>query len=446
MARQIPPGPSGSALLGSMRAFQRDPLSFLLQAADAYGDLFFFRLGPRRIHVVTRSEHIREVLVGQQKNIVKATFNRNLLARFMGNGLVTSDGDFHRRQRRLMQPAFHPQRVDTYAGVMVDYTLDMMADWQDGQRIDIDDEMMKLTMNIVSKTLFDADMSGEANTVGEAVATLQALTVKDFKAGFMLPTWLPTSHNRRIRAAKREIDHAVNQFIRDRRASGEDKGDLLSMLLLAQDEDDGRSMTDQQVRDEAVTLFAAGHETTSNALTWTWYLLAQHPAVEAKLHAELDRVLGSRPPTLRDLADLHYTQMVVKEAMRLYPPVWLLTIRSSDQPVTLDGYRIDPGEWIWLTPYVTHRSPRYFSDPDRFDPQRFAPNLEAELPRYAYYPFGGGPRICIGNSFAMMEARLILATIAQRFRLALVPGQEVVPEPEITLSSRHGLMVTVTER
>jgi cytochrome P450 len=355
-------------------------------------------------------------------------------------------GDFHRRQRRLVQPAFHANRIASYAGVMVDYTLDRMAGWRPGAVLDIDDVMMRLTMDIVSKTLFDAEVSSQANEVGEAINTLQALTVEDFKAGYMLPVWVPTRRNRQIRRATRSVDVTVNQFIRDRRESGEDKGDLLSMLLMAQDEDDGSVMTDRQVRDEAATLFAAGHETTSNALTWTWYLLSQNPHVERKLHDELDRVLGGRPPALADLKDLSYTEMVVKEALRLYPPAWVLMNRISFEPIQLNGFRIDPGDWIWVCPYITHRNPGYFADPERFDPERFAPQRESELPRYSYIPFGGGPRVCIGNSFAMMEARLVLATIAQKYRLEMVPGQQVVPEPEITLRTRNGLKVELVER
>jgi cytochrome P450 len=227
---------------------------------------------------------------------------------------------------------------------------------------------------------------------------------------------------------------------------GKDQGDLLSMLLLAQDEQDGSGMSDEQVRDEAITLFAAGHETTSNLLTWTWYLLTQNPQVERKLHAELDSVLDGRPPVLADLEHLKYTEMVIKEALRLYPPAWTLMIRTPLEPLTIAGYQIDPGEWIMIIPYVTHRNPEYFPDPERFEPERFTPQREAHIPRYAYLPFGSGPRICIGNSFAMMEARLILATIAQQYRLQVVPGQQIVPEPEITLRSRYGLKVKLLKR
>jgi len=380
------------------------------------------------------------------KHVQKAEFNKDILGRFLGKGILTSDGDFHRQQRRLVQPAFHPHRVEAYASTMVNYTNDVISGWRSGDVLDIDDVMMNLTMKIVSKTLFDADVSDTANEVGEAIKVLQALSVEDFKAGFMLPIWIPTTRNRQIRNSIKVMDKTVSLFINDRRESGEDKGDLLSMLLMAQNEDDGSRMTDQQVRDEAVTLFAAGHETTSNALTWTWYLLSQNPDVDRKLYAELESILNGRSPTMKDLANLTYTQAVIQEALRLYPPAWILMTRTPLEPIQMNGYRIDPGEWIWMSPYVTHRNPEYFVDPERFDPDRFLFTREPALPKYAYFPFGGGPRVCIGNSFALMEARLILATIAQQFQLQHVPGQEIVPEPEITLRSRNGLRVTLIER
>lgn len=446
MSKAIPPGPSGNAILGSMLDVRADPLEFLVEAGESYGDIFFFRLGPRRIYVLNKAEYIQEVLVRQMKNVQKADLSKDLLGRFLGQGILTSDGDFHKKQRRLVQPAFHVHRIDAYANVMVNYTQDMISDWRAGDIVDIDDLMMRLTMNIVSKTLFDADVSDTSNEVGEAIKVLQTLTSEDFKLGFMWPMWVPTARNRKIRQSKQALDKTVSKFIRERRASGEDKGDLLSMLLLAQDEDDGSIMSDQQVRDEAVTLFAAGHETTSNALTWAWYLLSQNPQVEERLHAELDRVLGGRLPTMADLAQLPYTEAIIQETLRLYPPAWILMTRTPIEPIQIDGYQIDPGEWVWVAPYMTHRNPKYFRDPEKFDPDRFLADRRREVPKYAYFPFGGGPRVCIGNAFALMEARLILATVAQKYKLELVPDQEIIPEPEITLRSRNGLRVSLVER
>jgi cytochrome P450 len=423
-----------------------NPLGFLLLTAETYGDIFFLRLGPRRIYVLNKSEHIQEVLVRQMKNVQKANLSKNILGRFLGQGILTSDGDFHKKQRKLVQPAFHAHRIEAYANVMVSYTQDLMSSWRPDEIVDIDDSMMRLTMNIVSKTLFDADVSDSANEVGEAIKVLQTLTSEDFKLGFMLPMWLPTPRNRKIRQSTQAIDKTVSGFIRERRASGEDKGDLLSMLLLAQDEDDGSRMSDQQIRDEAVTLFAAGHETTSNALTWAWYLLSQNPQVEQKLKAELDTVLRGRTPAMADLPHLPYTEAVIQETLRLFPPAWILMTRTPIEPIQIDGYQIDPGEWIWVVPYMTHRKKAYFSEPEKFDPDRFLGDNQRSIPKYAYFPFGSGPRICIGNSFALMEARLILATIAQKYKLEFVPGQEIIPEPEITLSSRNGLQMKLVSR
>ena len=446
MAEQQIPGPDGGFLRGSMAAFQENQLAFLLNNAYKYGEIYAFRLGPRRIVVVSGPELNHEVLVKQQREVYKAGFNRNILGRVLGQGILTSEGDYHKRQRNLVQPAFHAKRINTYAEVMVQHTEAMLAGWRDGLVLDIDEAMMRLTMGIVSKTLFDADVADEDNEVGEAIADFQTASVLDFSRGFMLPMWLPTAHNRRIRRSKETIDRAIRRIINERRASGEDSGDLMSMLLVAQDEEDGRSMSDEQVRDEVVTLFAAGHETTSNALAWTWYLLAENPDAEARLYEELDQVLNGRSPVLADLANLPYTEAVIKESMRLYPPVWLLMIRTSDEPLALGGYRIEPGSWIFVSPYITQRDPRYFPNPGSFEPQRFLEPREVEIPRYAYIPFGAGPRVCIGNAFAMMEARLILATIARTYRLDLVPGQEIVPAPEITLSIRDGLRVKLEAR
>ena len=447
MNQQVVSGPKGNLLLGSMLDFRRRPLEFLLDAAETYGDVVRFRLGPYRVYLVNGPDNIHEVLVAQQKKILKTDFNRSLLGRFLGNGILTSEGDFHRRQRRLMQPAFHHQRIASYAEGMVSTTLHMLDGWQAGQRYDIDAEMMKLTLNIVSDALFGSEVSATAiGNVSDAIAILQRITVMEFKTGFSLPEWLPAPRNRRRRKAAQAINDAVLGLIRERRASGKLGDDLLSMLLQAQDEDDGSAMTDEQVLHEATTLFVAGHETTSNALTWTWYLLSQNPEVEARLYDELARVLDGRPPTLDDLPELKYTERVIKEAMRLYPPAWLLFSRSPLEPVNIGGHRINPGEWIFISPYTMHRSAAYFDDPQRFDPERFTEAREKALPRYAYFPFGGGPRVCIGNAFAMMEACLVLATVAQRYRLELDAGQEIVPEPEITMRTRDGLHMTARTR
>jgi cytochrome P450 len=335
---------------------------------------------------------------------------------------------------------------------MVEHADHLLEAWHDGQTRDIAEDMRAVTMTIVAKSLFDADretMAGTVERVGQAIEEVQDIANADFTAPFLLPEWLPTSRNRRSKAARQILDQTINAIIQARRANGneqiKDTGDLLSMLLLAQDEA-GDRMSDAQLRDELVTLFVAGHETTSNALVWTWYLLSQHLEVGAWLHQEVDEVLDGRPPALADLPNLPYTLMVIKEAMRLYPPAWVLNGRQAIKDTTIGGYSIPRGSVTFIAPYAIHRRPRYFPDPQRFDPLRFAPEREMELPRYAYIPFGAGPRICIGNSFAMMEAQLIVATIAQRYRLRLAADQPIALNAQITLSNKGGMRMKIEER
>jgi cytochrome P450 len=403
--------------------------------------------------MVNNPDYIREVLVTKADSFPKAERDITILSKFLGNGLLTSEGDFHKKQRKLAQPVFHRQRIQSYAETMVAYTNQVVGNWRDGESRQICDEMMSLTMFIVAKTLFDADMddmAGEVETIGQAIEDLQAISNAEYRTFIILPEWVPTRNNRLRKKGRAVMYGIIDRLIAERRATAvngriADTGDLLSMLLLAQDED-GRTMTDNQVRDELVTLFAAGHETTSNALAWSWYLLSQHPDVEARLHREVDEVLNGRLPTLQDLPQLPYTEMVLKESMRLYPPAWTLNTRQAVEDTAVGDYLIPKDRLIFVSPYVMHRRPEFFPDPERFDPERFTPGNEKELPRYAYVPFGAGPRVCIGNSFAMMEAHLILATIAQRFRLELDPAQEIELNPLITLSPKYGLKMRVIKR
>lgn len=438
------PGPQGDWLLGSIPHIRTDTLGFE-DSLPTYGDIVHVRFAGRQAYYYFDPAHVHQILVTDARKFRKAPVYRMLLRPFLGDGLLTSDGEFWRRQRRLAQPAFHKKRIDAYAQVMVDYTEDLLAGWQPGQERQICHDMMELTLRVVGKTLFDADIGGAATRVYDALTTVLEVTKEAIQSPFWsLTEWLPIPRNFRRRAAVNELDAVVMGLVNERRAAGADRGDLLSMLLLAEDEDGGR-MSDRQLRDEAVTLVLAGHETTANALAWTWYLLAQHPEVEAKLHAELDAVLGNRPPTLDDLPKLEYTFMVIKESMRLYPPIPAIA-RQPVEPVTVGGYDFDPSTIAVIATHVLHRDPRWWSEPDRFDPERFHPDNEANLTKYAYLPFGGGPRICIGNSFAEMEARLVLATIAQRYRLILQPGQEIIPEAQLTLRPRDGIRMRVEPR
>ena len=447
------PGPGRSFPFGSAMDFIKDPPRFLNSLADEYGDIVRFYFFGRSLYMVNSPDYIREVLVTKADAFPKAERDISILRKLVGNGLLTSQGDFHKQQRKLAQPAFHKQRIQNYAETMVSYTDRLIDGWHDGEAREISEEMMSLTMFIVAKTLFDADMdtmAGLPETIGRAIEVGQAVSNAEYKSPFIWPEWVPTRNNRLRKKGRAVLYGTIDNLITERRATAVNgrvagTGDLLSMLLLAQDED-GRTMPDNQVRDEMVTLFAAGHETTSNALSWTWYLLSQHPQVEARLHREVDEVLNGRLPTLADLPQLPYAEMVLKEAMRLYPPAWTLNTRQAAADTTVGDYLIPKDRLIFVAPYTMHRRPEFFPEPERFDPERFNPENEKKLPRYAYVPFGAGPRVCIGNSFAMMEAHLILATIAQRFRLELDPEQKVELNPLITLSPKFGLKMRVVKR
>jgi cytochrome P450 len=446
MSTANPPGPSGGFLgLAPLAEFGRDHLGFVEKLAQTYGDIVYVPFGPFRVYLLNNPEYLRQVMVEDADKYQKWDRFKSTFAKFLGNGILISEGNFWKRQRKLSQPAFHARRVQAYAEIMVDRTRQICDSWQVGKDYEIFAEMMRLTMRTVSKTLFDAEISEEAVRISEATKILQEMVNIEFQAIIPLPDWIPTPRNIKERRATRDLHDAVKGFIDERRKTGEDKGDLLSMLLLAVDEDDGGQMTDQQALDEAITLFVAGHDTTASAATWTWYLLSQNPEVEAKLVEEIDRVLGGRLATAQDLPKLEYTEMVVKESMRLYPPVWMF-FREPIEDVTLGGYTIPKGSIIEICPYVTHHDPRFFPEPDQFKPERFSDEAEISVPRYAYIPFGGGPRICIGQSFAVMHTQLILATIAQRRRLSLVPGQEIVSEPLVTQRPLNGLRMKVETR
>ena len=431
------PGPPGHPILGNLGDYRRDPLHFEQTAARTYGDVVRLRFAERRAFLLANPADIHKVLVQEADKFQKAPIYRVLLTRFLGNGLLTSDGEFWKRQRKLAQPAFHTKRVQTYADTMVDSTQALLAGWTDGAVRDTNRDMMRLTLTIVVKSLFNTEIGAEADKLGSALTTVLEATNDGLQSVFqMLPEWVPLPRNIRNRRGVRQLDEIINAIISRRRESGEDTGDLLSMLLLAQD-DDGNQMTDKQLRDEVVTLVLAGHETTANALTWTFYLLSQHPEVEARLHAELEAVLGGRAPTFADLRQLSYTNMILKESMRLYPPIPSFA-RQSLEPVELGGYTLPAGSIFIISPNVVHHDARWWPQPETFQPERFSRDNEKNIEKFAYLPFGGGPRVCIGNSFAEMESVLVLATIAQRYRLRLDPAdQPVIPEPTLTLRPRH---------
>jgi len=363
----------------------------------------------------------------------------------LGEGLLTSEGALHLRQRRLVQPAFHRPRLIGYSKVMTAYALRTRERWRAGETLDVASEMMRLTLAVVGQTLFSADVEAETGEIGEAMTAI--LRMFDL---LMMPfseylEKLPLPSIRRFEKARARLDQTIYGMIAERRASVEDRGDLLSMLLLSRDDEGAGGMSDQQVRDEALTLFLAGHETTAQALTWTWYLLSQNPECERTLHEEVDGVLGGRAPEFDDLPQLRYTEMVLAEAMRLYPPAWAIG-RKAIAPFELGGYQIPKGAIIIVSPYVIQRDPRFFPDPERFDPERWTPANRDARPKFCYFPFGGGARVCIGERFAWMEGTLLLAAIAQKWRLRLAPGHRVEPLPLITLRSKYGMKMTVEAR
>ncbi|MBW4429316.1 MAG: cytochrome P450 [Nostoc desertorum CM1-VF14] len=439
---QVPLGPKGHFLVGNLPEINRDALTFFTESARKYGDIFRFDLGPFPAMMINHPDLIGQVLVTQQPNFVKSNVYRRGL-RFLGNGLLNSEGQFWQRQRRLVQPAFHLERIAAYADVMVSYTNQLVEQWQNGEVRDIHQDMMSLTEKIVSKTLFGFDIRNEVFGVQRALDAVMDFN-NQLSNQYLLPSWIPTPSNFRYEQATKQLNIIVYKIINERRESGKDIGDLLSLLLKVRDEDNGTGMTDRQVRDEVMTLFLAGHETTANAMTWTWFLLSQHPQVQAKLHSELKTILGNRIPTFSDIHSLSYTQKVVMEAMRLYPPAWAIS-RVSLQNCVLGGYNIKAGTTVFISQWVMHRDSRFFENPSVFEPERWENNLQKKLPTFAYFPFGGGSRICIGKSFAMMEATLLLATIARLWSLRLQPDHPVVLQPSLTLRPKHGLKMQLSK-
>ncbi len=440
-----PPGPRRKFPLAGLLQYRRGPLPFFQNLAQQYGDISYFKLGPQEAFFLNHPDFIKDVLVTNNENFMKGLALQRA-KRLLGEGLLTSEGEFHRRQRRLAQPAFHRARVASYAAVMTDYAARMRNRWRDGAILDISEEMMRLTLAIVGKTLFDADVESDSKEVGEAMSVVMDLFNTITIPFFELLQKLPLPQLRRFDRAKAKLDAIIFRLIEERRRSGKDRGDLLSMLLLAQDEEgDGGRMTDAQLRDEAMTIFLAGHETTANALTWTWYLLSQNPDVEKKLHAEIDEVLGARLPTVEDVARLRYTEMVLAESMRLYPPAWAIG-RMALSDCEIGGYLVPRRSLVIMSQYVMHRDARYFPDPERFDPERWTASAREARPQFSYFPFGGGPRRCIGESFAWMEGILLIATLAQHWQMRLVPNHVVALRPVITLRPKYGMRMTVTRR
>ncbi len=445
MATQLlPPGPKGHFLTGSLQHYAKDPLGFLVRCAREYGDVVRFSFPNTQVYFLGHPNHVDYVLVRNNRNFIKSKRQREQL-RFLGQGLFTSEGAFWRRQRRLAQPAFHKERVAGYGRVMVDFAEAMVSTWQEGEVRDVHQEMMRLTLRIVATTLLGSEVEGETQKVGAALDVL----AKRFsgRKSYLIPTpsFLPTPANRRFYRAIRQLDNIVYSIILKRRAANGQTGDLLSMLMEARDEATGERMSNEQLRDEALTILLAGHETTAITLSWTFYLLCQDAEVDGKLLAELNNVLEGRAPTVEDLPRLRYADMVVKESMRLYPPAWGIG-REAVGECEIGAFRVPAGTQLLMSPWVMHRDPRYFEEPETFYPDRWAGDATRGLPKYAYFPFGGGPRLCIGQSFARIETVLLLATIAQKFKFNLAEGQRIKPLPSITLRPDKGMRIVIEGR
>lgn len=441
---RTPTGPKGTWLGGNLAEFRKDRLECMTRYAREFGDMVKVRFAHRSIYLVNHPDLIEEVLVTQARNFTKH-FALRLNPILLGNGLLTSEGDFWLRQRRLSQPMFLRNRIVTYGGSMVTATQKLLAEWRPGEKREINEEMMRLTLAIAAKVLFNAEVDGDAHAIADAMAVMQNNFIERFNSLMPLPMWIPTPANLRAKRAARQLDEVLYRIIRERRAENVDKGDLLSLLLHARDEDDGTGMTDKQLRDEAMTLFLAGHETTALVLSWTWYLMAQHPEAEQKLWAELDEVLGGRVPTVDDWPKLKFTEFIALESMRLYPPGYVIG-REAIEDCEIGGYGVPRGMTLLLPQWVVQRDPRFWDEPTLFRPERWGEERIRSLPKFAYFPFGGGPRVCIGQQFAMMELVLILATIAQRFRFRMEPGAVVTPLPKFTLRPVPGIPGVIEPR
>ena len=441
----LPPGPKGRFLLGSLVEIARDWLGFYKQCAEEYGDVVRVRLAHVPVYLLVHPRDIETVLVTNAANFTKSADYR-ALARVLGNGLLTSEGDFWKRQRGLIQPAFHRENISAYARVMTAAASRMLDSWKNEQERNIHDDLMRVTLEIVAQCLYGAEVSGTAERVGRAMEVVMERFVTNASAAMLFPFDIPVFFARREQRAIRELDKIIGGIIRERRFSNQPREDLLDLLLCARDAD-GQPMSDAQLRDEVMTLFLAGHETTAIALSWACYLIAQHPHVEAALAEELRKVLRGRVAVPDDLPRLPYTEMVLKESMRLYPAVWGIG-RKAIADCELGGFRIPAGSNLFILQWRTQRDARFFPDPERFEPERWRddPVRSAKIPRFAYFPFGGGPRVCVGASFAMMEATLLLAMIQQSFHLELVREHPVETFASVTLRPKYGIRVVVKRR
>lgn len=444
-----PPGPRGVRFASLIPFIPRDRLAFMLNTAIMYGGVARYMIVNATVYQINDPDAIQHVLQENNKNYHKGFQFFPTFQMTLGRGLLTNEDEPWLKQRRLMAPIFHRRNIEAMGELMVRRTLALAESWQpraaSGETVNIAAEMMQLTLGIVSDALLSADITGRARAVGAAVTTMVEDTTLRFDNPFYPPPSVPTPHNRAFRRGLQEVDSIIYGLIRDRRAHPNGHQDLLQLLLDASDPESGEGMSEKQVRDELVTLFLAGHETTANLLAWTFYLLSLHPEIETRLHAEVNAVLNGRDPTVGDLPNLPFTRRVLDETLRLYPPAWVVN-RTALAEDELCGYSIPAGAFLIMSPYVMHHHPRYWDEPEKFDPDRFLPERSGDRHRFVYFPFGGGPRLCIGRDFALVEAHLILAALAQRFQLQLVPGARVMPQPLVTLRPRGGLPMKIIAR
>ncbi|KHF39997.1 cytochrome P450 [Halalkalibacter okhensis] len=444
--KYVPKSPNGNWLTGHLKDFQKDPLGFLSSHSQDYKDITQIRFGPfTKVYVVSNPHLIKEILVTKQKSFIKS-HDLRVLRDVVGEGLLTSEKDVHLRQRRLIQPSFQHSHITNYATDMIETTQKYLEKWQDGHQYLMTDEMMNITLGIISKTMFSMDFDEGVKKIGKPIETYMKLAVKRMRSLAPFPLWVPTQRNREYKHSIESLNKVIYSIIDKRKQDQDVYHDLLGVLLNAKDEKDGLGMSDEQLKDELMTIFLAGHETTANALSWTLYLLSQNSEVEQRLHEEVERVIGNSPIEPKHYRDLQYTQNVIWESLRLYPPAYVIG-REVDQDVDIGGYSLKKGDMILMSQYAIHRKEDYFEQPNAFIPERFENNFIRSIPTYAYFPFGGGPRVCIGNHFAIMEAVLVLACIAQRFRWKLAPDHHVIkPQPLITLRPKHGLRMIVEEK
>jgi cytochrome P450 len=438
-----PPGPKGLPILGLALDVRHDALGTLQRLAREYGDIVSMPvMGTSRV-LLNRPEYVQQLLILDHAKLHKSTLTKLVVGPLLGQGLLISEGDFWRRQRRLAQPAFHRSRTNEYSPVMVECALQQTRDWRSGETRNIAEEMMKLTLEVAVRTLFGTSLAGNSDSIGKAMTFLMRHYLHRARSPWRVPQSWPTPANRRARREFEYMDSLIYRIISDRKKDTQPRNDLLSLLMAAMHED-GSQMTERQVRDESMTLFVAGHETTALSLSWTWYLLGENPAAEARLHEELRLVLGGRPAEVSDLEKLPYLNAVVHESLRLYPPAYMMA-RMNVETVNVGGYEIPPRTTLLASQWVMHRDPRFFEQPEKFVPERWFDGLESRLPPGAYFPFGDGPRRCIGQGFAQLETALVIAAIAQKFRFRLKKGFPVVPEPLVTLRPKYGIEMTIQQ-